>query len=381
MRKKSKNITILGSTGSIGTSTLKLVDNFSDDFNVIGLSANKNISLLRKQIKKFNPIEVALYDKNNAEKIKNEYPDLNVYSGFDGILKLCRNKNVDLIIQALVGSIGIKPTLECINNKIDVAIANKEPLVCAGKIIMNAAKQQNVNIIPVDSEHSAILQCLAGHQHNTVSKIILTASGGSFLNFDGDFNDITIEQALKHPNWSMGKKITIDSATLVNKGLELIEAMHLFNMPADKIDIIIHPQSIIHSMVEYVDGVVIAQLSQPDMLFPIQYALFNRYRKNNRFKKLDFTNISKLNFIEPDLNKFQCLDLCIKVARKGGLYPAVLCQTNDIIVERFLNGEISFIDIYYLLEKTINSFKNNKFDYNLDDVFDAMKWASEFNEV
>lgn len=374
-----KNISILGSTGSIGTSTLKIVDNFPENFNVCGLSANQNIKLLRKQIKKYNPEEVAIYDIDNANIIKNEFPTLKVYSGYEGILKLCQNPKVDLFIQCLVGSIGIKPTLECIKNKKDVALANKETLVCAGDIIMKMARENNVKIIPIDSEHSAILQCLQGHQHNTVSKIILTASGGAFLNYEGDFSDITVEQALKHPNWSMGKKITIDSATLVNKGFELIEAMHLYNVSQDKIEIIIHPQSIIHSMVEYDDGVVIAQMSCPDMMYPIQYALFNKYRKKNQFLRLDFQKLKKLTFEAPNLNKFKCLDLCINVAKTGGLLPAVLCQANDIVVESFLKGEINFSDIYTLLSQVINSFKDNKSNYTIDDVFDVMSWTRNFS--
>ena len=380
MKKKKKKITILGSTGSIGTTTLKIVDNFKEHFNIIGLFVNKKTRLLKKQIIKYQHEEVCIYDEIKARKLQNEFPAIKVYSGGKGLIKLCRNKKVDLYVQALVGSIGIMPMVECIKNKKNIALANKETLVCAGQYIMNLARKNKVTIFPIDSEHSAILQCLGGHKSKDISKIILTGSGGPFLNYKGNFENITIKQALKHPNWKMGDKITIDSATLMNKGFEFIEAVHLFNVPVEKIKIVIHPQSIIHSMVEFNDGVVIAQMSVADMLYPIQFALFDTERVKNKFSRLDLNKLKELTFIKPDFKKFKCLDLAIKAAKKGGLFPAVLSQANDLVVEAFLKGKIKFSEIYLILSQVIRNFKKNKTVFNLKDIFNAMEWSKGYTE-
>jgi len=348
-----KRITILGSTGSIGTTTLKIIKANRDKFKIIGLSTNQNVKLLREQINIFEPEEVYVSNETEANLLSKEYPNIKIYTGKNGLIKLCQNKKVDLIIQALSGIIGLEPTIECIKQKKKIALANKEVLVSAGKIIMELAKKNNVNVLPIDSEHSAIYQCLVGYSNSDVSKIILTGSGGAFLNYNDDFSKITIKQALKHPRWKMGSKITIDSATLMNKGFELIEAMNLFNIPPEKIEIPIHPQSIIHSMVEFNDGIVIAQLAPTDMLFPIQYALFETIRNKNNFSRLNFNKIKTLTFQKPNYKKFPCLKLAINCALKNGLFPAILCMADELAVSAFLEGKIKFTDIYYLLTKYI----------------------------
>jgi len=373
-----KRITILGSTGSIGTTTLKIIKANRDKFKIIGLSTNQNVKLLREQINLFEPEEVYVSNETEANLLSKEYPTIKIYTGKNGLIKLCQNKKVDLIIQALSGIIGLDPTIECIKQKKKIALANKEVLVSAGKIIMELAKKNNVNVLPIDSEHSAIYQCLVGYSNSDVSKIILTGSGGAFLNYNGDFSKITIKQALKHPRWKMGSKITIDSATLMNKGFEFIEAMNLFNIPPEKIEILIHPQSIIHSMVQFNDGVVIAQLAPTDMLFPIQYALFDTIRSKNNFSRLNFNKIKTLTFQKPNYKKFPCLKLAINCALKNGLYPAILCMADEIAVSAFLDGKIKFTDIYYLLSNVVKHYKNNKEKYNLNDVYAAMDWSKNY---
>ena len=355
-----KKIILLGSTGSIGVQTLDIVSKMKNAVAVEGLSARSNIVLFKKQIKKFKPKAVCVENIKDAELLKKQFKNLIVYSGQDGLEKLAVLPKADTVVSAVVGSVGLKPVLAAIKAKKNIAIANKEALVTAGSQIMSLAKKNGVKILPVDSEHSAILQCLIGEKKEQVKKILLTASGGPFYKYGGDFSKITVEQALNHPTWKMGKKITIDSATLMNKGLEAIEASVLFDIPIDKIEIVIHPQSIIHSMVEYVDGSVIAQMSNPDMKLPIQYALTYPDRNYSGIKPLNLAQISKLEFYPPDFTKFPCLKLAYMAAKKGGTMPAVMSAANEAAVAAFLNKEIKFTDIAKIVAKTMKAHKVKK---------------------
>ncbi len=347
-----KKITILGSTGSIGTQALEVIDKLQN-FEVLALSAGKNIKLLLEQIKKYEPKCVCIQDMKDKDKVKSEFPNIKVLSGEEGLIELCSNKENDIILASTSGKIGLRPTLKAIECGIDIALANKETLVMAGDIVMKEVKKHNVKLLPVDSEHSAIFQC--AQDFSKVEKIIITASGGPFLHKTiEEMNKSTAADALKHPRWSMGKKITIDSATLMNKGLEVIEAHHLFNMPYDKIDVIIHPQSIIHSAVEFKDGSTIAQLGNPSMHIPIQYALTYPNREygieSHSFNFLD----CNLTFEKPDYNKFRCLKLALEAGKIGGSMPCVLSCANDIAVNKFLLGEISISDISNIVEEAMN---------------------------
>ena len=348
-----KKISILGSTGSIGVNALNVVDNQRDDFNVIGLSAYKNSKLLVEQVKKYEPEFVSIVDAEAAHRLEQELGtfDVKILKGREGLLELSSYGNVDLMLNALVGSSGMEPTINAIRSKVDVALSNKESLVMAGSIITNLANKTNVKIYPVDSEHSAIWQCLVGEDTKEINKIILTGSGGPFRELPIEkFNTITLDQALNHPNWEMGKKITIDSATMMNKGLEVIEAQWLFNMPTEKIKIVIHPQSIIHSMVEFKDKSIKAQLGLPDMKIPIQYALTYPSHCETDWDELDLTEIQSLTFEKPDFIKFPCMKLAFDVLNTGGTAPAVLNVANEQAVYRFLNQEINFNEIPSIIE-------------------------------
>ena len=363
-----KNIVVMGSTGSVGIQSLDVISK-NKSHKVIGLSCYSNADLLFEQTKEYLPNFVAievidsshnlfnLCKKNNIKLITGNNASCNI--PFD---------NLDLAINAIVGTAGLKPTIELVNNGIDIALSNKESLVLGGHIIMPLAQKNNVNIIPVDSEHSAIFQCLNGENHNELKKIILTGSGGPFLETPIDkFNTITPDQALKHPNWDMGAKISIDSATMMNKALELIEALWLFNIKLDKIQITIHPQSIVHSMVEFVDGSYKAHLGLPDMKVPIQYALTFPNRKDSSVGSLDFENLN-LDFRKPDLERYPILSLVEELINLGGNRVAVMSMANDYVVKRFLDRKISFNEIFYLIQKVVNEFASDDLP-SLEELF------------
>ena len=375
-----KKISILGSTGSIGVNALNVVDNQRDDFNVIGLSAYKNSKLLVEQVKKYEPEFVSIVDAEAAHRLEQELGtfDVKILKGREGLLELSSYGNVDLMLNALVGSSGMEPTINAIRSKVDVALSNKESLVMAGSIITNLANKTNVKIYPVDSEHSAIWQCLVGENTKEVNKIILTGSGGPFRELPIEkFNTITLDQALNHPNWEMGKKITIDSATMMNKGLEVIEAQWLFNMPTEKIKIVIHPQSIIHSMVEFKDKSIKAQLGLPDMKIPIQYALTYPSHCETDWDELDLTEIQSLTFEKPDFIKFPCMKLAFDVLNTGGTAPAVLNVANEQAVYRFLNQEINFNEIPSIIEIACEKHEFVS-DPSIDDILNIEKWSTDF---
>ncbi len=343
-----KKIGILGSTGSIGTQTLEVVRN-NGDIQVVGLAAGSNIQLLEKQIREFKPKIAAVMDEGNARDLAARVRDAEtkIVQGMDGMLELAALEEMDLLVTAVVGMIGIRPTLEAIRAGKDIALANKETLVTAGHLIMPLARERKASILPVDSEHSAIFQCLHGENPRGFQKILLTASGGPFRGYDRErLANVTLEDTLKHPNWVMGQKITVDSATLVNKGLEVMEACWLFEAELNQVQVLVHPQSVIHSMVEMADGATLAQLGTPDMKLPIQYAL---YYPNRRFlpgDRLDFFALKELTFEEPDMDVFQGLPMAMEAARAGGSMPTVFNAANEQAVGRFLQGKIRFLEIY-----------------------------------
>jgi 1-deoxy-D-xylulose-5-phosphate reductoisomerase len=342
-----KYISILGSTGSVGTQTLEVVRE-NPDIKVVALAANSSITLLEEQIREFDPAIVAVYDEVLAKELAIRVKDMNVsvFAGMDGLIACSTIASAEIVVTALVGMIGITPTIEAIKAGKDIALANKETLVTAGHIIMPLAKSCNVHILPVDSEHSAIFQALNGEEKNAVERIILTASGGPFRGKKKeDLKNIQVEDALKHPNWTMGRKITIDSSTMVNKGLEVIEARWLFEVELEKIQVVIQPQSIIHSAVEFMDGSIIAQMGMPDMKLPIQYALFYPLRRNLKGERLDLFKLGRLDFYEPDYDTFEGLKLAYKAAETGGSMPTVYNAANEFAVAKFLNREIAYMDI------------------------------------
>ena len=375
-----KKITILGSTGSIGENALSVIDNFNDQFRVIGLSANKNSKLLVEQVKKYQPKFISIIDNNAADLVEEQLSsfDVKILKGREGLLELASYENIDLLLNALVGSAGMEPTIKAIQSKVDVALSNKESLVMAGSIINDLAIRNRVKIFPVDSEHSAIWQCLTGEDNKEINKIILTGSGGPFRTLPiEEFNTITLEQALNHPNWDMGNKITIDSATMMNKGLEVIEAYWLFNLPTEKIEIVIHPQSIIHSMVEFKDKSIKAQLGLPDMKIPIQYALTYPSHHEADWKELDLTEIHSLTFEKPDFKKFPCMKLAFDALAAGGTAPAVLNVANEQAVYKFLNKEISFNEIPKIIEMACEKHELVSAP-SLDEILNIEIWATNF---
>lgn len=354
-----KNIAVLGSTGSIGTQTLEIV-RANDDLNVVSLAAGSNIEMLEKQIREFKPQVVCVYNEKKAEelKIKVSDTDVKIVTGMDGLIETAVIKTADIVLTAVVGMIGIRPTIAAIKAGKDIALANKETLVTAGHIIMPLAKEYGIRILPVDSEHSAIFQSLQGNKKSQLSKILLTASGGPFRNTPKeDLKNVTVKDALKHPNWSMGRKITIDSATMVNKGLEVIEAKWLFDVDIDNIEVVVQPQSLIHSMVEYVDGGIMAQLGTPDMKLPIQYALFYPDRRTLDGKRVNFFDIANITFFKPDRDKFKGFDLAFRAGKTGGSLPTIYNAANELAVSKFLNEEIRFLDIPELIEAAMNNHK------------------------
>lgn len=377
-----KNIAILGSTGSIGTQTLDVAQKDSN-IRILGLTTNTNIELLEQQIECFNPKAVCVMDSAKAIELKERLTKKNitiaVLTGLEGLIHIATLPEVEMVVTAVVGMIGLLPTVEAIKHKKNIALANKETLVTAGEIVMNLAKENNVQILPVDSEHSAIFQSLQGNKHEQVEKLILTASGGPFRDYQKeDLNNVTIKDALNHPNWSMGSKITIDSATLMNKGLEVIEAKHLFNVAPSQIDVVVHRQSIIHSMVEYQDGSVIAQLGCPDMRHPIGYALYYPEReKADYIEKLNLAKIGTLTFEEPKRDVFPCLDLAYKALAIGGTMPAVLNAANEVVVDYFLKGQIAFVKIPDIIhEVMLEHICINR--PSLEEILEADCWAREF---
>jgi 1-deoxy-D-xylulose-5-phosphate reductoisomerase len=356
-----KKISILGSTGSIGTQTLEVVRNYREDFEIISLAAGSNIKLLEKQIREFMPQMVCVYQEDAAKKLRENIKDtgVKVLSGMEGLMAAAVVPEADIVVTAFVGMIGIRPTIEAIRAGKDIALANKETLVTAGHIIMPLAKEKNVKILPVDSEHSAIFQCLNGESREQIHKILLTASGGPFRGYTREqMKDITVEQALKHPNWSMGKKITIDSATMVNKGLEVIEAKWLFGVDFDEIQVIVQPQSLIHSMVEFEDGAIMAQLGTPDMRLPIQYALFYPERRFLPGKRVDFMELAQIDFQVPDRKTFHGLDLAYQAGKQGGSMTTVFNAANEYAVGKFLNREIGFLEITDSIAYAMEHHKN-----------------------
>lgn len=363
-----KNIVVMGSTGSVGIQSLDVISK-SKSHKVIGLSCNSNADLLFEQTKEYLPNFVAIEIIDSSHNLFNLCKENNIklITGNNASCNIPFD-NLDLAINAIVGTAGLKPTIELVNNGIDIALSNKESLVLGGHIIMPLAQKNNVNIIPVDSEHSAIFQCLNGENHNELKKIILTGSGGPFLETPIDkFNTITPDQALKHPNWDMGAKISIDSATMMNKALELIEALWLFNIKLDKIQITIHPQSIVHSMVEFVDGSYKAHLGLPDMKVPIQYALTFPNRKDSSVGSLDFENLN-LDFRKPDLERYPILSLVEELINLGGNRVAVMSMANDYVVKRFLDRKISFNEIFYLIQEVVNEFASDDLP-SLEELF------------
>lgn len=354
-----KKIAILGSTGSIGTQTLEVVRE-NKDIEVLGLAAGNNIKLLERQIREFHPKMAAVWSEERAKELRENVKDLNIkiVSGMEGLIELSVMEESEILVTAIVGMIGIRPTIEAIKAGKDIALANKETLVTAGHIIMPLAKEYQVAILPVDSEHSAIFQSLQGGQEKALHKILLTASGGPFRQKTREeLLNIQVEDALKHPNWEMGRKITIDSSTLVNKGLEVIEAKWLFDVSLDQIEVVVHPQSIIHSMVEYVDGAIIAQLGTPDMKLPIQYALYYPERRFLPGDRLDFAALSKLTFEKPDMETFYGLRLAFEAGKEGGSLPTVFNAANELAVSKFLERKIEYLEIPEIIEHCMQAHK------------------------
>ena len=367
-----KNVAIFGSTGSVGESTLNVIRENSNLFNIVTLVAGKNIEKLIEQIREFKPKNVYIISKENADKIKELFKDINVFYGEEGMEQISNLTDFDISVSALVGIAGLKPTYNMIKNGKTVALANKEVLVAGGELIMKTAKENGAQLLTVDSEHSAIMQCLNGEEHNKIEKILLTASGGPF--FDKEITDeITVEQALNHPTWNMGPKITIDSSTMMNKGFEIIEAKWLFDVEPKQIEVVVHRKSLVHSMVQFVDGSIIANIGPKSMQIPIAYALNYPNRLPNNIEKLDLFKVSELKFEKPDLDKFKCLKLAYDAIEKGHSYQVVLNAANEILVEAFLNKKIKYTEIAKGIEKVMNMYDKKR----LNTVEDILKFDRE----
>ena len=374
-----RKIILLGSTGSIGTQTLDVVRN-NADLEVIGLAANRNVELIEHQIRQFRPKFAAMFDPAAAADLRTKVSDLpvKVYEGMDGLLEMVTRPEADTVLTAVVGMIGIRPTIEAIKSGKDIALANKETLVTAGHLITQLAREYHVQILPVDSEHSAIFQSLNGEPKRRLEKILLTASGGPFRGMKREqLETITVKEALKHPNWSMGPKVTIDSASLVNKGLEVMEARWLFDVRLDQIQVIVQPQSIIHSMVQYCDGAVIAQLGVPDMKLPIQYALFYPDRMPMTEDRLDFFKLGSISFEKPDTDTFKGLDLAYQAAGTGGSMPTVFNAANEMAVKHLLSGKIRFLEIYDMITDAMEHHKTIA-DPTVDEILQAETETYEY---
>lgn len=376
-----KNISILGSTGSIGTQTLEIV-RANDDLNVVAIAAGSNITALEAQIREFHPQLVCVYNEEAAGKLKTAVADTNVkvVAGMDGLIEAATCGSAEIVVTAFVGMIGIRPTLEAIKAGKDIALANKETLVTAGHLVMKAAKDYGVKILPVDSEHSAIFQSLNGENKKEIDRILLTASGGPFRGWTREqMKNVQVEDALKHPNWAMGQKITIDSATMVNKGLEVIEAKWLFDVDIDDVQAVVQPQSIIHSMVQFKDGAVIAQLGTPDMKLPIQYALYYPERRYLAGDRLDFAKIGQITFENPDLNNFMGLKMAYEAGRMGGSMPTVLNAANEKAVAKFLDRQIGFLEITDIIQYCMEQHKTIE-NPTVEQILDIEQWAYELIE-
>ncbi|MBO4996620.1 MAG: 1-deoxy-D-xylulose-5-phosphate reductoisomerase [Lachnospira sp.] len=373
-------IAILGSTGSIGTQTLEVVRAYREDIEVVALAAGNNIELLETQVREFQPKLVAVASEERAAELRVMLSDMDVTvaSGMEGLIAVATKEDAQMVVTAIVGMIGIQPTVAAIKAGKDIALANKETLVTAGHRIMPLAKEYGVAILPVDSEHSAIFQSLQGEGQNKISRILLTASGGPFRGKTREeLTHVTVADALKHPNWSMGQKITIDSATLVNKGLEVMEAKWLFGVEYDNVEVVVQPQSVIHSMVEYEDGGVIAQLGTPDMKLPIQYALFYPNRHYLKGERLDFAKLGSITFEKPDMDTFEGLKLAYEVGRAGGSLPTVFNAANEYAVARFLKGEISFLEIYEMIKSCLAAHTKLE-NPTVEEILETQKWVDEY---
>lgn len=372
-----KKIAILGSTGSIGTQTLDVIRAHSDELEVVALAAGSNKERLKEQIREFHPELVSLSDEKKAQELKEELAGeaVEVVCGMDGLIEVAGIDSADVVVTAVVGMMGILPTMEAIRKGKDIALANKETLVTAGHLIIPMARKYGVSILPVDSEHSAIFQCLQGEPKKALDKILLTASGGPFRGKNAEFLEtVTLEDALNHPNWSMGPKITIDSSTMVNKGLEVMEAKWLFGVDYSQIEVVIQPQSIIHSMVQYIDGAVIAQLGTPDMRVPIEYALFYPERRSLPGDRLDFSKLSQITFEKPDYKVFRGLSLAIEAGKTGGTMPTVFNAANERAVAKFLKGEIKYTDIVRSIEKCMDAHKVSAHP-DLEEILATEQWV------
>jgi len=373
-----KKISIIGSTGSIGTQTLEVCDNLQN-VQIMGLSANNNVKLAEEQIRKYNPKLFAMVNEDAAKALKVAVSDTDtkVISGTDCMSEISTMPEIDTVVTSVVGIAGLVPTMNAIKSGVNIALANKETLVTAGSIVMKAAEDNNVSILPVDSEHSAIFQCIGNHPQSEINRLIITASGGSFYGKKAEeLENVSVKEALNHPNWSMGQKITIDSATLMNKGLEVIEAHWLYGIDYDNIDVVVHRESIVHSLVEFKDMSVIAQLGLPDMKLPIHYALCYPKRVPSKVKQLNLWDVGKLTFGKPDYDTFRCLSLAIKAGRAGGTMPTVLNGANEVAVELFLKGKIKFNDIARIVEKAMKNHKN-VLNPKLDDIIYTDKCVRE----
>jgi len=372
-----KNITVLGSTGSVGRNTMDVISRFPDRFKVIGLAAKNNIRLLESQIKTFRPEFAAVFDETAGEELRQRNLPVEILTGDKGLIEIATLGHADMVVSAIVGSAGLMPTLAAVRAGKDIALASKESLVMAGSIVMAEALKKKVKVVPVDSEHSAIYQCIEGREKSEIRRIILTASGGPFLKKSlSELKSVTPDAALKHPNWAMGSKITIDSATLMNKGLEVIEAHWLFGLPAEKIKVLLHPQSIVHSMVEFIDGSIMAQMSVPDMKGPISYALSYPRRFEDVLPYLDLSKVGELTFEEPDAGRFPSLVLTYSALKTGGTMPSVLNAANEVAVEAFLKGEVPFMEITNIVKDTMSQHKVSE-GRTIEDIIEASNWAKE----
>ena len=376
-----KRILILGSTGSIGVNTLKVLKELKDKYTIEALTVNSNIDLLEEQIQEFTPSYAVVVDEEKAKVLQQRIGDkCRILSGEDGLVEATKNGNYDILLSALVGFAGLRPTIESIKRGKRIALANKETLVVAGELVVDLCEQYGAELIPVDSEHSAIFQCLVGEDKSYIQKLILTASGGPFLHKSKDeLKNVNVEEALDHPNWKMGNKITIDSATMMNKGLEVVEAHWLFGLHKENIDVVIHPQSIIHSFVEFIDGSLKAQLSAPDMKLPIQYALSYPDRFYNEFTHTNLPRLAELTFYEPDYDKFECLKLAYDVMEEGGISPCILNAANEVAVSKFLEGDIKFLQIPETINKALLKFENHKHP-DLETIYETDRQTREYLE-
>ncbi len=347
-----KNITILGSTGSIGKNALEVAKHLPSSIRVVALAAKSNIDLLEKQAQEFAPQLIAVYDKEKALELQKRLPHIQVVGGMDGVIAAATFEESQFVLSALVGAAGILPTLRAVEAGKTIGLANKETLVAAGELIMRRASEKNVAVLPIDSEHNALFQCMHGEETKSIMRLILTASGGPFFGYSLEqLEKVSIAETLKHPTWQMGKKVTVDSATLMNKGLEVIEAHHLFGIPTAQIEVVVHPQSVVHSFVEFIDGSLLAQLGPTDMKGPIQYAMTYPHRLQGSMEPFDFTKHPQLNFFRPQTESFPCLDLAYAAIKEGGTMPCFMNGVNEVLVDQFLEGKISFLEIGKRLEK------------------------------